>query len=364
MRVYFVLEHVEGKGGVETVLTNVTNGLTANGNEVQVFLPYASSDDSWEKDLPGVHYYFDEEVTAYNAVQLLSEKSLGLSKKLSSMPRPDVIVATHAPHTVLYSRMAINYKKNPPIVSWLHNPPEYFNNFQMINYADIHWSISMGIKQKIDNILQGESKRNFYIGNPFDLNVSEISPIVGQHFVFIGRLENKQKRLDILLQALSLLSTSWTLDLFGTGPDEDKIKNMAIQLNISDKVKFHGWVDNPWNEIKNITCLVLSSDFEGMPMVIGEAMTRGIPVLSTDCETGPSDLIKNNENGWLTPTGNVYLLAETFQKISILSQENLEKISRNAKQSIKSYSVVEVLDRMKESLYELVGIEREEKNGY
>lgn len=360
MRIYFVLEHVGGKGGVETVLTKVAKGLTAYGNEVQIFLPYASSDDSWEKDLPGVHYYFDEEVTAFNAVQLLSEKSLGLSKKLSSMPRPDVIVATHAPHTVLYSRMAINYKINPPIVSWLHNPPKFFNNFQMINYADLHWSISMGIKQKIDDILQSKSKRNFYIGNPFNLNVSEISPIVGQHFVFIGRLENTQKRLDILLQALSLLSTSWTLDLYGTGPDEEKIKSLAIQLKISDKVKFHGWVDNPWDEIKHITCIVLTSDFEGMPMVIGEAMTRGIPVLSTDCETGPRDLIRDGENGWLVPTGNVFQLVETFQKISLLNQESLNAISRNTKEFIKPYSLEAVLERMKKSLYGFIEIEREE----
>lgn len=358
MRFYFILEHVGGRGGVETVVTKVTQSLSTEGHDVHVFLPSPSTDTSWEKLLPNVHYYQNEKLNIDSRIQLISERAIGLGKSLSQLPSPDVLIATHAPQTVLYSRIAIGTSCNSLIVSWLHNPPEYFREPHLINYADIHWTISKGIKQKVEGILSNTAPVT-YIGNPFELNVTKINPTIGQHFVFIGRLENQQKRLDLLFQALSQFPISWTLDIFGTGPDEENIKELAVEFNLLDKIKFHGWVENPWDKIQVVTALVLTSDFEGMPMVIGEAMTRGVPVISTDCETGPSDLIINGQNGWLTPTGNVQNLIRTFHKVSLLSQDELNLISSTAKKSIDCYSLEKVLLRMKKSLNEL----KEKKSG-
>jgi UDP-D-galactose:(glucosyl)LPS alpha-1,6-D-galactosyltransferase len=358
MKIYFVLEHVGGKGGVETVVAKVTQLFSSDGHDVHVFLPSPSTDDSWEKSLPNVHYYHKEKLKIFNRLQFISERAIGLSTTLGGMSKPDIVIATHVPQTVFYSRAAVGMFGSPPIVSWLHNPPSRFGEPHFINYADLHLAISRGIEQEIEGILSRNSPVS-YIGNPFDIMVEKISPVIGSHFLYIGRLENKQKRLDILFHALSQLSIPWTLDIYGSGPDEESLKNLALQLKISEKVIFHGWVDNPWNEIHKVTSLVLTSDFEGMPMVIGEAMARGIPVLSTDCETGPSDLIKNNENGWLTPTGNVQQLFKRLFDISSLSQQELDNVSEAAKESIRYFSVQNVINRMKNSFEEIMGCKGE-----
>jgi UDP-D-galactose:(glucosyl)LPS alpha-1,6-D-galactosyltransferase len=121
---------------------------------------------------------------------------------------------------------------------------------------------------------------------------------------------------------------------------------LAIALNISDRVIWHGWLDNPWDEIHEATALVLTSDYEGLPMVIGEAMTRGVPVISTDCPTGPADYIEQGVNGWLIPTGDQSMLLEALRQVIHLSEHTWKQFSAAAVQQMGLYAGESVYQRM------------------
>ena len=103
---------------------------------------------------------------------------------------------------------------------------------------------------------------------------------------------------------ISIAHPELTLEIFGNGPDEDKLKLLASKLGILDKVSFMGVHKDAVLQVADSSCYVMSSFFEGMPNALMEAMAIGLPCVSTDCPNGPSELISNGENGLLVSVGN------------------------------------------------------------
>ncbi len=359
MNIYFVLEHVSGQGGVETVVTSVARELYSLGHRVIVFLPDASDNPVWEQLLPEVHYFFQPKVNISNRFELIAEKARSFSATLANFAKPDILVGTHVPHTTLYARMATGYVNLPkiPVVSWLHNPPRLFKDPHFINYADVHWAISTGILDEIKSFIK-PSPHIYWVGNPIAISDQRIHASNQPQYLVMSRLENQQKRLDILFNALAKHPSPWQLHVFGKGPDEDMLKSVAIQLGINEKIIWEGWVERPWDNIKTATALVLTSDFEGMPMNIGEAFARGVPVISSDCHSGPRDLIKHGVNGFLFPPGDIDSLMQSFRRIESLSDKEWAILSTNALETSLKFDIHYILQRFKLSLLDFIHEER------
>ncbi len=134
--------------------------------------------------------------------------------------------------------------------------------------------------------------------------------------VSVGRFEVVQKRQDLLLKAFKIIleSKPWVkLHFLGDGDDKQSMKDLAMQLGISDSVVFHGVVRNVKVELLKHRLFVLCSDYEGMPNALLEAMSLGMPVVSTNCRPGgASSLIDNQQNGLLTECGNSEQLANAI----------------------------------------------------
>ncbi|HNP17773.1 MAG TPA: glycosyltransferase [Fulvivirga sp.] len=127
--------------------------------------------------------------------------------------------------------------------------------------------------------------------------------------VACGRL-TEQKGFDILLKSIYKLNNKFNLHLtiIGEGPDKHKLENICKKLNLTN-VQFTGYLENPIEEFKKHDLFVLSSRWEGFGNVIVEAMSVGIPVLSTNCPHGPNEIITNNVSGKLVPVGDIEALA-------------------------------------------------------
>jgi len=150
--------------------------------------------------------------------------------------------------------------------------------------------------------------------------------------VTAGRLA-EQKNHKLLLQAFSTIKPlfpEYRLLIYGDGPLKSALLEYSESLGISDVVDFPGNVEDLHSRIVNASCFVLSSDYEGMPNALIEAMALGIPCISTDCPCGgPKCLIENWKNGVLVPVGDSINLADAM--IKVLSDAKLqEELSSNA----------------------------------
>lgn len=243
--------------------------------------------------------------------------------------KPSLIIAFD-PLSVFLARKALTEAKlNVPLLSWLHFSLTKFKpKYQKyVLRADYHLSICDSIKkQLIEKKVPGDSI--FVIYNPVTSKNYCISrPQKGlMKFLYVGRVQYaNQKNLQELFYALSNLNQSFTLDIIGDGREEEikKLKTLAVKIDISDRIVWHGWQKNPWEyvkkNIKTVSALILTSTFEGFPMTLCEALSHGILCISSDCNSGPRDIINKN-NGMLYNSGNINELARCLDAVYLNHQ--------------------------------------------
>ena len=149
------------------------------------------------------------------------------------------------------------------------------------------------------------------------------------HFVNVGGFRREKNHM-LLLQAFFILKNlPCKLVIVGGGVMEEELKQKAYDLGLMDKVVFCGFETNPFKYVSRCDCFVLSSDVEGFPNVLIEALACGKPVISTDCSSGPRELLApatdlhhraiNNyeigEYGILTPVNDIISLAAAMKKM-------------------------------------------------
>ena len=139
--------------------------------------------------------------------------------------------------------------------------------------------------------------------------------------IAIGRL-SEQKNFSLLLQSFAkvLESTKARLIIFGEGPLRSDLENLVKELNLQDAVLLPGVVANPYNYLNNADLFVLSSNYEGLPNALVEALACGCPVVSTDCQSGPREILDDGKYGILVEPSDVNGLARAI--LQSLNSEN------------------------------------------
>jgi glycosyltransferase involved in cell wall biosynthesis len=133
--------------------------------------------------------------------------------------------------------------------------------------------------------------------------------------VHAGRF-HAQKNQELLLNAFARLKNPAQLWMLGEGPLEKSLRAQADRLGISARVRWLGFQKNPYTFFRAADCLALSSDWEGLPNVVIEAMVCGTPVVATRCPFGPEELIDDGQTGLLVETGDVAAFAAALQEMA------------------------------------------------
>ncbi|NOQ32286.1 MAG: glycosyltransferase [Helicobacteraceae bacterium] len=138
-----------------------------------------------------------------------------------------------------------------------------------------------------------------------------------EYLVHVGRFE-KQKNHTLLLNVFSKLQNKTIkLVLVGKGSDEEQLKNLVEKLNIKERVIFSGFHKNPYPIIKNAKAFILTSEHEGLPTVLIEALALNIPVVSTDCPSGPYEILTPELKNYLCLLNDELCLIEKINDILI-----------------------------------------------
>ena len=162
----------------------------------------------------------------------------------------------------------------------------------------------------------------------------------------VGRLD-PQKRFDVLIDAFALIKDKipeYKLIIFGEGDLRNELERKVESLSLNDRIFLPGTNPEAVRIVNRSSVFVLSSDLEGMPNVLIEAMAMGVPCVSTRCEMGPEELIENGVNGILVETGNSKQIAAAV--LGILNDSQLsQKLSENARKLIKTHSIEKISER-------------------
>lgn len=170
----------------------------------------------------------------------------------------------------------------------------------------------------------------------------------GNHRVIaVGRLDY-QKGFDRLLDAWALIPAElrkfWHLDIFGQGEWEEKLKQQIVTLGISESAAVNKPTDKIFDEYAASDFLVMTSHYEGFPMVMIEAMACGVPTVCFDFLCGPRDIIANGINGIVVPEGDLQALATAMQQL-MERPEQLQHLSDQAKRISEEYSQEVIMKR-------------------
>lgn len=229
-------------------------------------------------------------------------------RKVVKKIKPDVILSM--PEKVnVWTALALLGTRFPVVVSERNNPnlypPSKVKRFlRKIIYPFVDGFIFQ-TKQAKEYFPKYIQKKGIVLPNPLDLN--RIPHVFGRkrkEIVSIGRLE-KQKNFYLLIDAFSDFQkkiTGYKLKIYGEGSLREDLEEYAKQKLLNDTYEFPGKKTEVLEEISNASMFVLSSDYEGMPNALIEAMALGLPVISTNCPIyGPGALIENGDNGILVP---------------------------------------------------------------
>jgi len=162
----------------------------------------------------------------------------------------------------------------------------------------------------------------------------------------VGRL-TRQKDFFTLLRAFALVKKNRPCRLFilGEGQDRPALESMAQELGIRDHVAMPGFVQNPYAYMSRATLFVLSSRWEGSPNVLTEALALGTPVVSTDCPSGPKEILDHGRFGPLVPMGDAEAMAH-----AVLSTLDAPLEKSLLKSAVRAYTVEESSRRYLETL--------------
>lgn len=167
------------------------------------------------------------------------------------------------------------------------------------------------------------------------------------NIISVGRLE-KQKNNTLLIRAFSKIAAKYSdvnLVFYGSGSLKKDLQLLVHKLDLDTRVDFAGDTDDVPSKLKECKIFVLSSDFEGMPNALMEAMAAGVPCIATDCPCGgPKEIIENGKDGILVSVGNEESLAHALDYLLSNTRARL-LIGKNAKEKAKEFTEEQVVSK-------------------
>ncbi len=313
-------------GGAERATLHLMNGLAAKGLRVELVLLQKTGD------------FLGKINSGIKIVDLNKRKALfGIPafRKYLKLNDPDKLFVVQN-HIQIMALLAVR------LSSWkgkiiLNEQSTYLKNLngfkgkvqQILNkflfpMAHSITVVSEGAGKELQILFPHLISRIHVINNPIitnDFETAKNRPVEHPFFesgkkviVSAGRLV-KSKNFELLIHAFRQVieNIPAKLIILGDGKEMHHLVELINSLGLSDEISLPGFVEDPCRFYSKADLFVLSSDFEGLPGVIIEALACGCKVVSTDCENGPREILVDGKFGWLSPVGNSLQLAENIQ---------------------------------------------------
>ena len=366
MKLIYCMASVYNPGGMERVLLNKLRGWVERGYETMLVTTdqhgrppfYEFPQEVKMVDL-GINY--TDDLGRNPILQTLSflrkrEKHRKALTELLMRERPDIVVSLFPSESSFIPDIQDGSLK----MLELHFNKLFrlqYNRKGLLGLADrIRTKQDEKLVRKFDNFIVLTRQDAEMWGNLPNLSVMPNAAVTMPHIehkpgnhrvIAVGRLDY-QKGFDRLLDAWALIPAElrkfWHLDIFGQGEWEEKLKQQIVTLGISESAAVNKPTDKIFDEYAASDFLVMTSHYEGFPMVMIEAMACGVPTVCFDFLCGPRDVIANGINGIVVPEGDLQALATAMQQL-MERPEQLQHLSDQAKRISEEYSQEVIMKR-------------------
>ncbi len=368
MKLIYCTHSTYNPGGMERVLLNKVTYLSQlPGWEVAVVTtdqhqrpPFYPFPEKVRMTDLGINYSEDNEKGAWKKITGYLRKRKEHKRKLTALllkEKPDIVVSLYPSESSFIPDIKDGSRK----VLELH-----YCKFFRLQYGRrglLGWIDKLRTRQdeqivrRFDKFVVLTNEDRGYWGNLPNIEVipnaamhvsDAYSDVMNKRVIAVGRLDY-QKGFDRLIQAWQLVQhtgkfTDWKLDIFGQGEWREMLQQMIDKAGLQDSLQIHQPTKQIGEEYVKSDLLVMSSNYEGFPMVMIEAMACGLPVVSFDYKCGPKDIIQTGINGLLVPNGDIQALADAMMKV--MEDEAYRKmLSLNARKVVDTYSEQAVMSQ-------------------
>lgn len=344
----FFINDIAGKGGTERVTCMIANMLSQNGNHSIEIL-------SLHQSQPTLHFELSPKIRLRS---LFSTSGRGITRfpatwyKLHHyLKKNDVDIIIDVDGILdLYSIPAATGTQTK-VISWEHfnyhtNPDGPHRKISRIlagRYASAIVTLTEQDKHYYENGLGRKLKSQIIaIHNPMQTKYDSAYDSDSHIIVSAGRLTH-QKGFDLLIEAARRVlpdHPEWQWYILGEGEQRSELEHLVAQYNLTEQIQMPGMV-NINDFLSKASFFVMSSRFEGLPMVLLEAKAHNLPIISFDCQTGPAEIVNNDVNGLLVPPENTNMLSEAVETL-INSKEQRIKYSSHAQEGREQFSATHI----------------------
>ena len=378
VKVAFLINSMAG-GGAERVVSLLLNNLSRDNKEFFLIV----LEDKFYYDIP-----YDVKVLKLSKnLKINSQKFLALFsgarflKKIVQENNIDIVVSFlgRSNYINIMAKSAghkayISERVNPSQMhsfGWAGIINKIFTK-RLYKKADLIFTNSLGTKNSLNEDFGVDLDRIKVIYNPIDIEKiqnlchNSLEPEYQEIFkhpviINIGRL-TKQKGQEYLIRAFKQIREregnggltpailrgsdprQAKLVILGEGELENDLKNLTKKLGLENDIFFLGWQDNPFKFLSRAKVFVLSSLWEGLPNTLIEALACGCPAVSTDCPSGPNEIIENGKSGILVTLKDEKALAQAM--IKILSDSSFsQELIKNGKKRAEDFSLKNIINQ-------------------
>ena len=308
-------------------MTLLTHGLLARGHAVTVITLFGDDSDFYTLASGANRMALGIDGDSPTFIHGLANNlhRIRILRRAIKSTTPDVVVS-HILSTNIITIMAVG-RMSIPVIVVEHNDPgmnptgRIWETLRRRTYPRARKlvSVSQGVDKQFSWL---SAERRTVIHNP--LALPENAPAFDKQMdtsrnwiASMGRL-TRQKGFDLLLQAFAKVTAKhpdWRLLIIGEGPLRGELEELRNKLGLAEVVSFAGLVAHPSAPLRKAKLFVMASRFEGFPYAALEAMASGLPVIYTDCPSGPREIIRDGIDGLLVPNADVPALAAAMDRL-------------------------------------------------
>lgn len=389
-KILFYTTFLTQGGGIEVVTVRYINKFIENGYKVDLYIDYNMGEENIrEKEIDKrvkITYLKSEKISKL----IYKLRTLGKEKKIYNVflyililisdfivwkKEINKIERENYDATISFFQFLPSYitKVNGPkhmiflhgsVKQYFEGIRKYFKSsfFNKINKFDYICTVSEEMRIQLKEIFPNLTNEQVTVYNPIDfenietkayerrdLTPDEEKLLDSSYICSVGRLDEGQKDFNTLINAYANLKIKNKINekliLVGDGPDRERLENLVKELKVEGDIIFIGKKSNPYIWMKNSKAFILSSKYEGLPTVLIEALILDVPSISSNCLTGPVEILENGKFGELFNIGDIKELEEKL----LLTLSKIEKIKTKEYIKRKFGSGFEVLRKILEN---------------